>query len=60
MKDVRTGKKLFFVPRLGWSGGADDVDPAFLADVASNGGAHDIAVARMCAPTTPLLMVTLT
>ena len=52
MKDVRSGKKLFFVPQIGWSGGSDDVDPPFLSDVASNGGANDITVSRMCARST--------
>lgn len=47
MKDVRSGKKLFFVPQIGWSGGSDDVDPPFLTDIASNGGANDITVSRM-------------
>ena len=51
MKDVRTGKKLLFVPQLGWSGGVDDVDPQFIADVVSNG----ITVSRLCAPMTPIL-----
>ena len=49
MKDVRTGKKVFFVPQLAWAGGNDDVDPPFITDVGSNKGANDISVVRMCA-----------
>ena len=48
MKDVRTGKKVFFVPRLAYAGGADDVDPAFITDVTSNSGKNDITVVRLC------------
>ena len=44
MKDSRTGKKVLFVPRLAYSGGIDDVDPAFITDVTFNRGARDIAV----------------
>ena len=54
MKDVRTGKKIFVVPQLAWGGGQDDVDPAFLADVASNSGRNDIIVQRMCTPGTSI------
>jgi hypothetical protein len=61
MKDVRTGKKLFFVPKIGWSGGTDDVDPRFLADIIYNGGRKDISAPRLCASSTtdPISTVTL-
>lgn len=55
MKDVSSGKMLFFVPQIGWSGGNDDVDPAFLTDVAFNNGRNNIVVQRMCAPNDDLL-----
>ena len=53
MKDSRTGKKVLFVPRLAYSGGIDDVDPAFITDVTFNRGARDIAVVRLCDPIMP-------
>ena len=55
MKDVRTGKYLMFVPQLPWAGGSDDVDPAFINAITSNGGANNITVVRMCAP--PIRMI---
>lgn len=59
MKDVSSGKMLFFVPQIGWSGGNDDVDPAFLTDVANNNGRNNIVVQKMCAPSDFLLQLTL-
>lgn len=59
MKDVSSGKMLFFVPQLDWSGGKDDVDPAFLTDVAYNNGRNNIVVQRMCAPSDDTLQLAL-